>query len=146
MTVLRTTVRAVRGAIQVDRDEPDVLIADTATLVTEVLTRNAVSDPDEIISILFTMTPDLRAGFPAAAVRGLGLADVPVMCATELAVPDGLPRVIRLLAHIHTDLAQAEVAHVYLRGAAVLRPDLAARWSGTAAEERNRAHGHRDVA
>lgn len=134
MTVLRTTVRAVRGAIQVDRAEPDVLIADTATLVTEVLTRNAVSDPDEIISILFTMTPDLRAGFPAAAVRGLGLADVPVMCATEVAVPDGLPRVIRLLAHIHTDLAPSEVAHVYLRGATVLRPDLAARWSGIVAE------------
>ncbi|GAA4422416.1 chorismate mutase [Actinokineospora soli] len=138
-----TTVRAVRGAIQVEHDEPEALLADTAALVAEVLSRNRVRGSDEIISILFTMTPDLRAGFPAAAVRRLGLADVPVMCATELAVPDALPRVVRLLAHIHTDLAQSEVAHVYLRGAVALRPDLAAR---AADDERKRAHGHRDVA
>lgn len=121
-----TTVRAVRGAIQVGDDDVDALIADTETLLAEVLSRNGIEGED-IISILFTLTPDLRSGFPAAAARRMGLVHVPLMCATEVDVPTGLPRVVRLLAHVHTGLAQAEVQHVYLRGATALRPDLAPR-------------------
>lgn len=117
------SVRAVRGAIQVDEDTRDAVLDGSATLVTAVLTRNGLV-ADDIISILFTATPDLTAEFPAYAARLLGLTDVPLMCASEMAVPGAMPRVLRLLAHVETDLARAELRHVYLRGAAALRSDL----------------------
>lgn len=116
-------VRAVRGAIQIDRDDPGVITEETRTLLAEVLRRNALSS-DDIISIFFTVTPDLASGFPAAAARELGLTEVPLMCATEIGVPGALPRVIRLLAHIQTERARSAIEHVYLRGAENLRPDL----------------------
>jgi chorismate mutase len=117
------SVRAIRGAIQVDTDTRDAVLEGSAELVRAVLERNVLS-PDDIISILFTATPDLTAEFPAYAARLLGLTDVPLMCATEIAVPGAMPRVLRLLAHVETDLARADVRHVYLRGAAALRSDL----------------------
>lgn len=116
-------VRAVRGAIQVDDDTRDDVLEGSAELVRTVLERNALS-ADDIISILFTATPDLTAEFPAYAARLLGLKDVPLMCASEIAVPGAMPRVLRLLAHVETERSRAELRHVYLRGAAALRTDL----------------------
>ena len=116
-------VRAIRGAIQVDADEREAILAGASELVTEVLARNEV-DPADLISIVFTATPDLRAEFPAYAARLLGLTDVPLLCASEIAVPGAMPRVLRLLAHVETDLPRAQIRHVYLRGAAALRTDL----------------------
>jgi chorismate mutase len=121
-----TAVRAVRGAVQIDRDDPDLIHAETGTLVTEVMRRNALTAED-IISVVFTVTPDLTSGFPAAAARALGLTEVPLLCATEIDVPGALPRVVRLLAHIQTDAPQSAIEHVYLRGAVRLRPDLESR-------------------
>lgn len=120
-----TAVRAIRGAIQVDRDEASLIVADTGTLLVEIMSRNGL-EPDDIISLFFTMTPDLASGFPAVAARELGLVDVPLMCATEIAVPNALSRVVRVLAHVNTDLSRTDVEHVYLRGAGRLRPDLVA--------------------
>ena len=117
------TVRAIRGAIQVPANERQAVLDGATELVQEVLRRNQV-DPDDLISILFTATPDLTAEFPAYAARLLGLTDVPLMCAVEIAVPGAMPRVLRLLAHVETGLARAELRHVYLRGAAALRRDL----------------------
>jgi chorismate mutase len=116
-------VRAIRGAIQVPADERQEVLYGASELVQEVLRRNHV-DPVDLISILFTATPDLTAEFPAYAARQLGLTDVPLMCATEMAVPGALPRTLRLLAHVETELARADIRHVYLRGAAALRTDL----------------------
>ena len=116
-------VRAIRGAIQVDRDDPEVIFSDTGMLLAEVIQRNQL-DVEDIISVLFTVTPDLVSGFPAAGARRIGLTGVPMMCATEIGVPDGMERVIRLLAHIQTDRPRSAIEHVYLRGAARLRPDL----------------------
>jgi chorismate mutase len=121
----RLAVRAVRGAIQADRDDPDVIVAGTRELLLEVIRRNGL-DVDDIISIVFTTTPDLVSCFPAAAARELGLTEVPLLCATEIGVPNALQRVIRLLAHIQTDRPPSAIEHVYLRGAARLRPDLVA--------------------
>jgi len=117
------SIRAIRGAIQVDADTREDVLEGSAELVTAVLERNQLS-ADDIISILFTATPDLTAEFPAYAARLLGLTDVPLMCASEIAVPGSMPRVLRLLAHVETDLDRADVRHVYLRGAAALRSDL----------------------
>jgi chorismate mutase len=116
-------VRAIRGAIQVDADEREAILSGASALVTEVLARNHV-DPADLISIVFTATPDLRAEFPAYAARLLGLTDVPLLCATEIAVAGAMPRVLRLLAHVETGLARSEIRHVYLAGAQALRTDL----------------------
>lgn len=116
-------VRAIRGAIQVDANERSAVLDGASELVSEVLKRNDVM-PDDLISILFTATPDLTAEFPAYAARQLGLTDVPLMCASEIDVPGALPRTLRLLAHVETDRQRSEIRHVYLRGAAALRTDL----------------------
>lgn len=116
-------VRAVRGATQVDADEREAILGGAAELVHEVMTRNELA-ADDVISILFTATPDLTADFPAYAARQMGLTDVPLMCATEIAVAGAMPRVLRLLAHVETEKPRASVRHVYLHGAAQLRTDL----------------------
>jgi chorismate mutase len=116
-------VRAVRGATQVEADDRDEIRVATTELLTEVLARNGLASED-LISIVFTATPDLHAEFPAIAARQMGLTDVPLLCATEIDVSGALPRVLRLMAHVETDVARADVQHVYLRGATALRPDL----------------------
>ena len=118
------TVRAVRGAVQVDTDDRDAILEGTAELVAEVMTRNELST-DDVISVLFTSTPDLTAEFPALAARKIGFHDVPLICATEIARPGAMPRVIRLMAHIETGRPRSAIQHVYLRGAVALRLDIA---------------------
>ncbi|MCU1604287.1 MAG: Chorismate mutase [Modestobacter sp.] len=117
-------VRAIRGATQVAADDRDEVLSATRELVCAVLERNELSSED-LISILFTATPDLVSEFPALAARELGLGDVPLMCATEIAVPHALPRVLRLMAHVETPRPRTDVQHVYLRGAVALRRDIA---------------------
>lgn len=116
-------VRAVRGATQVDADDRELILDGIRELVTVVLERNQLS-PEDLISVVFTATPDLKAEFPAYAARQLGITDVPFLCATEIDVPGAMPRVLRLLAHVETDLERTQLRHVYLRGAAALRTDL----------------------
>jgi chorismate mutase len=116
-------VRAVRGATQVDADDREMILEAVSELVSAVLERNRLG-ADDLISVVFTATPDLRAEFPAYAARLAGITDVPLLCATEIDVPGALPRVIRLLAHVETTAARQDVRHVYLRGAAGLRTDL----------------------
>lgn len=117
------SVRAVRGAIQVDRDERSEVLEATTQLLAAVLERNHLT-PDDLISVIFTATPDLRSEFPAYAARQMGITDVPLLCTTEIDVPGAMPRVLRLLAHVETPLGRSDVRHVYLRGAAALRTDL----------------------
>ena len=117
-------VRAIRGATTVRADEPGLVLAATRELLAEMLARNAVDEAD-LISAVFTVTADLTTAFPARAARDLGWVDVPLLCAVEIAVPDALPRCVRVLLHVHSARARSAMAHVYLHGATVLRPDLA---------------------
>ena len=117
-------VRAIRGATQVDADDREQVLEATRELVTAVMERNQLVH-DDVISILFTATPDLVSEFPALAARELGFGDVPLMCATEIDVPHALPHVLRLMAHVETDRPRTEIQHVYLRGAIALRRDIA---------------------
>jgi chorismate mutase len=117
-------VRAIRGAVQVDADEREAILEGTTELVSEVMSRNDLT-PDDVISVLFTVTSDLRAEFPALAARKIGFQEVPLMCATEIPVPGALPRVVRLMMHVETSRPRREMMHVYLRGAAALRLDIA---------------------
>jgi chorismate mutase len=116
-------VRAVRGATQVDADDRQEILDATTELIRTVLERNGLTQED-LISVLFTVTPDLTAEFPAYAARQLGFVDVPLMCASEIPVSGAMPRVVRLLAHVETERPRAEITHAYLRGAAALRRDL----------------------
>jgi chorismate mutase len=117
-------VRAIRGATQLDRDDRDHLLESVAELVRSILEQNAI-DNDDLISMMLTATPDLRSEFPAVAARALGIGDVPLICAQEIDVAGALPRVIRVMVHVHSDLARDQIKHVYLRGAVALRKDLA---------------------
>ena len=92
-------------------------------LISALLDRNEI-DGDDLISVIFTATPDLVSMFPAAAARGLGLGDVPLLCAQEIPVEGSMPSVIRALMHFHTERGLADVSHVYLDGAESLRDDL----------------------
>jgi chorismate mutase len=116
-------VRAVRGATQLDVDEREHLLERVAELVKEVLRTNAL-EHDDLISIVFTATSDVHSEFPAYAARLMGMTDVPLLCARELEIDGSMPRVIRLMAHVETDLRRDEITHVYLHGAAALRRDL----------------------
>ena len=118
------TVRAIRGATQLERDEREHLFERTVELVREVLAANHLSS-DDLISMMFTCTPDLRSDFPAAAAREMGMGDVPLLCAVEVDVHGALPRVVRVMAHAHLSVPRSDVRHVYLHGATVLRRDLA---------------------
>ena len=117
-------VRAIRGATQVDADDRELVLEATRELVTAIMDRNELVH-DDVISILFTATPDLTSEFPALAARELGMGDVPLICASEIDVPHALPRVLRLMAHVETTLDRSAVQHVYLRGAVALRRDIA---------------------
>ena len=115
-------LRALRGAITVDRNEAGDILEGTEELVRTVMERNSLS-PDQMVSCLFTCTNDLDAEFPAVAARRLGLSEVPLLCAREIDVPGAMPRVIRLMLHCYAD-ESTPVQHVYLRDARALRADL----------------------
>lgn len=117
------SVRAVRGATQLDEDTREHMLERVAEMVQDVMRSNDLH-VDDFISIIFTSTDDLVSEFPAYAARVLGFTDVPLMCARELEIDGSMPRVVRMMAHVETDLARAEVTHSYLHGAAALRRDL----------------------
>jgi chorismate mutase len=118
------SVIALRGATQVDRDEPDLIHLAVSELLTEIMIANGLS-VDDFISVLFTATPDLVSDFPAVGARSIGFGAVPLICAREIDVQTALPRVIRLLAHVESDRPRVEAKHIYLKGAVALRKDLA---------------------
>ena len=118
------SVRAVRGAIQVAGNEKALIHEGVKELLSAILRDNDLT-PDDVISVLFTATPDLTADFPAVAAREIGFGGVPLMCAVEIAVPGALPLVIRTMLHVHSDRRASEISHVYLHGAKALRRDIA---------------------
>ena len=117
-------VRAIRGAVQLERDDADEVLRSTAELLSKALHANEI-DTDALISVMFTATPDITSEFPALAARQLGLGDVPLMCAVEMDVDGSMPLVIRLMALVETDTPRKYIQHTYLRGAVALRIDLA---------------------
>ncbi len=115
--------RGVRGATTVAVDEAELILEATRELLAELLRVNSLQ-VEAIASAVFTVTPDLVSAFPAQAARALGWHQVALLDAQEIPVPGSLPRCVRVLVHCNTEKTQAELRHVYLRGAAQLRPDL----------------------
>lgn len=116
-------VRAVRGATQLVTDTREEMLDRVAEMVTEVMASNRL-EVDDFISVIFTATSDLVSEFPAYAARRLGFGEIPLLCARELEIESSMPRVVRMMAHVETDLPRADITHVYLHGAATLRSDL----------------------
>jgi chorismate mutase len=117
-------VRGIRGATSVEEDTPAVVLEATRELLEAILTSNGLTQYDDIISAIFTTTPDVTSVFPAEAARTLGMNRVPLLCASEIAVPNSMPRCIRVLLHVNTERKPEEIVHVYLREARKLRPDM----------------------
>lgn len=116
-------VRAVRGATQLDVDEREQMLERVSEMVLDVMASNGL-EVDDFISVIFTATSDLVSEFPAYAARQLGFGEVPLICARELEIAGSMPRVVRMMAHVETDLPRADITHCYLHGAAALRSDL----------------------
>jgi chorismate mutase len=114
---------ALRGATTVEADTREELLERTRELLAALLERNEV-DHDQLVSIIFTATGDLRSEFPALAARSIGLGDVPLLCARELDVAGGNPSTIRVLIHCYSTRPRASLRHVYLHRAKHLRDDL----------------------
>jgi len=119
------SVRAIRGATTVAADEPTLIREAVTELLEAVLDDNDLA-PTDLISAVFTATPDLTSEFPAHAARLFGWTDIPLLCAQELPVVGALPRCLRVMVHAETRLARSEIRHVYLRDAILLRADLLA--------------------
>ena len=120
---MHPALRALRGATTVDVDTTEQVHTRVKELLNEMLERNGVHH-DDLVSILFTATDDIHSIFPATAARTVGLGDVPLICARELDIVDGTPMCIRVMAHLESDRARADLRHVYLEGAKGLRDDL----------------------
>jgi len=120
-------VRGIRGATTVDSDEPEQIVMATSELLVELIERNTL-DPDEVAGAWFTTTPDLCSEFPAVAARRLGWVDVPLLCGHEMDTvasnPRSIPRCIRVLILLNSELRQADMQFVYLRGALVIKTEL----------------------
>jgi chorismate mutase len=122
---------AIRGATTVDVDEAGAVRSATAELLRRIVTLNNLT-PNDIISVIFTVTPDLRSAFPAHAARELGWTDVALLCTMEIPVPGAIGRCIRVLLQVETATPRDRLRHVYLRDARSLRPE----WADEAPDDR----------
>ena len=118
--------RGVRGAITVDANTREAILAAAKELLREMVQANGIV-ADEVAFAYFTTTSDLNAAFPAAAARDMGWIEVPLLNGHEMNVPGSLPMCLRILLLVNTDKRPSEIVHIYLKGAQALRPDLAGR-------------------
>jgi chorismate mutase len=116
--------RGLRGATSVEKNSVYAIIAATRDLLKQMVDVNEISIED-ISSVIFTVTSDLDAAYPARAARDLGWSETPLLCTREIDVPGGLPRCVRVLIMWNTNRPIDRINHVYLGAAARLRPDLA---------------------
>ena len=117
-------VRAIRGATTINENSADAIYSATAELLQEMISQNGLNKED-IISIIFSVTSDISAAFPAVAARQMGWTKTAMMCTYEIDVPGSLKKCIRIMMHIETGKENDELKYVYLREAKRLRPDIA---------------------
>lgn len=116
-------VRAVRGAVTVERNDKTEILDAAEEMLKEIFARNDIPAGD-MVCMIFTLTPDLDAVFPAVAARRMGITNVPLMCMSEIPVENALPMCVRVLIQFNTEKTLDDIRHVYLRDAVKLRPDL----------------------
>lgn len=122
---MQVACRGVRGATSADANTREAIVQATRELLEALVEANGI-EPADIASVFLTATPDLNADFPAQAARAMGWDDAALLCAQEIAVPTATPSLLRVLLHWNTSKTQAEIRHIYLKGATALRPDRAA--------------------
>ena len=120
---MTTRLLAIRGATTVESNSEEALTSRVQEMLLTILERNGVVH-DDVVSALFTATPDLNAAFPATAARGVGFGDIPLICASEIAVPNATPLCVRVMLHVYSERPRSAIRHVYLHGAQGLRDDL----------------------
>jgi len=118
-------VAGIRGAVSVEQNRREDILASTRLLLNEMVERNCI-EVEDIVSVIFTATPDLNAAFPAEAARQMGWTNTALMDAVELPVPGSMPKVIRILIHVNV-ADDFHATHVYLGNCQRLRPDLSAK-------------------
>ncbi|MHB1209793.1 MAG: chorismate mutase [Acidimicrobiales bacterium] len=116
-------LRGLRGATTCDADTPEDIRVVTQELLLAMMERNDLAH-DDVVSVIFTTSTDLTSSFPATAARGVGFGDIPLLCASEIAVPGSMAKCVRILMHVYTTRQRTEMRHVYLRNAQSLRDDL----------------------
>lgn len=116
-------VRAIRGATTVKANEKQEILDATSELLREMVEQNGIIKED-IISIIFSMTTDLNAVFPAVAARQLGWDRIAMMSTHEIDVPGSLRKCIRVLMQYNTEKENDDLIYIYMKEAKVLRPDL----------------------
>lgn len=116
--------RGIRGATTAASNTAEDILEATDQMMRALIALNRL-DPADVASAIFTTTPDLTATFPALAAREIGWTEVPLMCSHEMAVPGSLQSCVRVLLHVNTAAPAHEIKHVYLKGAAQLRPEWA---------------------
>jgi chorismate mutase len=114
--------RGIRGATTSESNTPEAILQATQELLLMLIEANDIDSAD-IGSVIFSTTPDLNAEFPALAARQLGWHDIALICTHEMNVPNALPLCIRVLIHWNTPKSQAEIKHIYIKGARTLRPE-----------------------
>jgi chorismate mutase len=128
------SIRGIRGATVADANQADAILAATRELLLAIRDANPSMRTEDLASILFTVSHELDAVYPAQAAHQLDWSGVPLICAREIPVPGGLPNCVRVLIHWNTDLTQGEIRHIYLKDAARLRPDWVQQANMAAAE------------
>ena len=117
------SIRGIRGATVATANEADAILAATRELLLAIRNANPSMQTEDLASILFTVSDEIDAVYPAQAVHQLEWPGIPLICAREIPVPGGLTNCIRVLIHWNTDLPQGEILHIYLKEASRLRPD-----------------------
>jgi chorismate mutase len=118
------SLRGIRGATTVTSDQPGEILEATSQLLRAIMAANPAIVPEDLASVIFTVTDELHSAYPAQAARQMGWVNVPLLCMREIPVPASIPFCIRVLLHWNTDLPQNAMQHVYLKETARLRPDL----------------------
>ncbi len=117
-------MKAIRGATQISENSEAAISSGVQELLVAILKANSLTTED-VISVLLTSTSDLTAAFPAAGAREVGFGQIPLLGSVELDVPGALPRVIRVMLYVETELERSQINHIYLHAAANLRRDIA---------------------
>ncbi len=120
---MTSRIVAVRGATTIESNTWDSMEERVQEMLLAIMERNDI-DHSDVVSVLFTATPDVTVAFPATAARGIGFGDIPLICASEIDVPGGTPLCVRVMLHIYSERQRDAIRHVYLHGAQGLRDDL----------------------
>ena len=112
----------IRGATTATGNSVEDIENAVVELIDELIVRNNLKN-NQLLSIIFTVTKDLNACFPASVARKrLGLDSVAFLDCQQMHVKNDINYCIRIMAQVLLP-SNSPVKHPYLRGASKLRSD-----------------------